>query len=409
MTIRKIKVSALPEASTFEGLIVLGIDSSNNSVKAPMSVLKGNKGDAATVAISSTVIASAPGSSPAVVNEGTSYAAILKFTLPSGQNVEFQKSSTHIQWRVVGTVNWANLVPLTDIKGDNVSMQMSATHVQYQVGSAGWINLISIAALQQPAADATSAANTAAGLANTKAGIADASASNADSKATLANNAASLANSKAGLADTAAGNADSKATLANTKAGLADTAATNADAKATLANNAATAANAAAANASDKAALADSKATLANTKAGLADTAATNADAKAVSAYTVQLRLEALEASLVAQYKAMPTSMTLSYPNRITNRNRAVQKISSTLAPTGTGSNVLFLGDNNAVTTYPDGGFTINKAGHSVIHCIPTENTSLYKTITIDVVEPVMRKVAAASLRFLANGKIRLT
>jgi len=361
MTIRKVKVSALPEATTLSGLIVLGIDGvTNQSAKVPILLLKGNKGDAATIAVSSTVIASAPGSAPAVVNDGTEYAAILKFTLPSGQNVEFQKSSTHIQWRVVGTVNWANLVPLTDIKGDNVSMQMSATHVQYQVGSAGWINLISIAALQQPAADATSAANTAA-------------------------------------------------TTANTKAGLADTAALNADAKAALANNAATAANAAAANASDKAALADTKATLANTKAGLADTAALNADAKAVSAYAVQLRLEALEASLVAQYKATPTSMTLSYPSRITNRNLAVQKISSTLAPTGTGSNVLFLGDNNAVTTFPDGGFTINKAGHSVIHCIPTENTSLYKTITIDVVEPVMRKVAAASLRFLANGKIRLT
>lgn len=79
------------------------------------------------------------------------------------------------------------------------------------------------------------------------------------------------------------------------------------------------------------------------------------------------------------------------------------------MAPSGAGRNVLYIGDNLAVTVFPDGGFTINKAGHSVIHCIPTENTSLYKTITIDVVEPVMRKVAAASIRFLANGKIRLT
>ena len=287
--IEKVKLSQLPAATTFDGLLVLGVDINNNGVKAPMSVLKGNKGDAATVAVSDTVLASAPGSTPAVVNEGTDYAAILKFTIPSGQNVEFQKSSTHIQWRVIGTLNWENLVPLTDIKGDNVSMQMSATHVQYQVGAAGWINLISIAALQQPAADATSAANTAA-----------------------------------------------------------------------------------------------------------------------VSAYTVQLRLEALEQALIANYKATPTSMTLSYPSRITNRNRVIQKITSTLAPNGTGSNVLFLGDNNAITTFPNGWFTINKAGHSVINCIPTDNTAIYQAITIDVVEPSMRKVAA-SLRLLANGNIRLT
>ena len=35
-----------------------------------------------------------------------------------GQNVEFQKSATHIQWRIVGSVTWLNLVLLTDLKGD---------------------------------------------------------------------------------------------------------------------------------------------------------------------------------------------------------------------------------------------------------------------------------------------------
>lgn len=37
---------------------------------------------------------------------------------PSGKNVEFQKSETHLQWRVVGEVSWNNLVALNDLKGD---------------------------------------------------------------------------------------------------------------------------------------------------------------------------------------------------------------------------------------------------------------------------------------------------
>lgn len=35
-----------------------------------------------------------------------------------GREVEFQKSSTHIQWRYVGDVSWTNLIPLTEIKGE---------------------------------------------------------------------------------------------------------------------------------------------------------------------------------------------------------------------------------------------------------------------------------------------------
>lgn len=34
-----------------------------------------------------------------------------------GENIELQKSLTHIQWRVVGDIAWIDLVPLADIKG----------------------------------------------------------------------------------------------------------------------------------------------------------------------------------------------------------------------------------------------------------------------------------------------------
>lgn len=37
----------------------------------------------------------------------------------NGRNPEYQKSATHIQWRLVGDIPWINLVALVDIKGDN--------------------------------------------------------------------------------------------------------------------------------------------------------------------------------------------------------------------------------------------------------------------------------------------------
>ena len=32
--------------------------------------------------------------------------------------MNYKKSSTHIQWRVVGDTNWIDLVALSDLKGD---------------------------------------------------------------------------------------------------------------------------------------------------------------------------------------------------------------------------------------------------------------------------------------------------
>ena len=107
--------------------------------------------------------------------------------------------------------------------------------------------------------------------------------------------------------------------------------------------------------------------------------------------------------------KRCSLAMNLVYNERITNRNTVAQKITATLTPVNPRGNVLFLGDNLAVTVFPDGGFVVNRVGQSKVHCIPTDNTSLYRTITIDVVEPVLRTVAATSLRFLANGNLRLT
>jgi len=227
--------------------------------------------------------------------------------------------------------------------------------------------------------------------------------------------AADSATSAATAANTAKTNADKAATAANNAAKSADAATTKADTATAAANKATTAANTAASNANTKANAADGAATAANQAASNANAKATEAGSKAADASSAAsaalqttsearatiVRLEELEQSLVGQYKMIPTDMVLEYPSRITLRN--------TLLPTNTGRNVLFLGDDNAVSVVPDGGIIVRKPGISKIHVIPTENTTIYKTIQITVVEPTLRKVKTSSLRLMGNGTFRLT
>ena len=237
--------------------------------------------------------------------------------------------------------------------------------------------------------DAATAANKAKTAAETATEAAKTATKNANTATDKANEAASSA------ANTAAKNATDKATAA-------DTAAKNANTKADAADKAAGAATTAANTANSKAALADQKATAADNAANLAGETAEEARATIV-------RLEELEESLVGQYKMIPTGMNLDYPPRITFRNTVPRRITYELLPTNTGRNVLFLGDDNAVSVQPDGSLTVNRTGISKIHVIPTENTSIYRTIQITVAEPELRRVKSNSLRLMGNGSFRLT
>lgn len=234
-------------------------------------------------------------------------------------------------------------------------------------------------------------------------------ADKANDAATAANKAKTAAETATEAAKTATKNANTATEAANTaaknatdKATAADTAAKNANTKADAADKAAGAATTAANTANSKAALADQKATAADNAANLAGETAEEARATIV-------RLEELEESLVGQYKMIPTGMNLDYPPRITFRNTVPRRITYELLPTNTGRNVLFLGDDNAVSVQPDGSLTVNRTGISKIHIIPTENTSIYRTIQITVAEPELRRVKSNSLRLMGNGSFRLT
>lgn len=234
-------------------------------------------------------------------------------------------------------------------------------------------------------------------------------ADKANDAATAANKAKTAAETATEAAKTATKNANTATEAANTaaknatdKATAADTAAKNANTKADAADKAAGAATTAANTANSKAALADQKATAADNAANLAGKTAEEARATIV-------RLEELEESLVGPYKMIPTGMNLDYPPRITFRNTVPRRITYELLPTNTGRNVLFLGDDNAVSVQPDGSLTVNRTGISKIHVIPTENTSIYRTIQITVAEPELRRVKSNSLRLMGNGSFRLT
>lgn len=229
--------------------------------------------------------------------------------------------------------------------------------------------------------DAATAANKAKTAAETATEAAKTATKNANTATEAANTAAKNATDKATAADTAAKNANTKADAADKAAGAATTAANTANSKATLA---------------------DQKATAADNAANLAGETAEEARATIV-------RLEELEESLVGQYKMIPTGMNLDYPPRITFRNTVPRRITYELLPTNTGRNVLFLGDDNAVSVQPDGSLTVNRTGISKIHVIPTENTSIYRTIQITVAEPELRRVKSNSLRLMGNGSFRLT
>lgn len=161
----------------------------------------------------------------------------------------------------------------------------------------------------------------------------------------------------------------------------------------------------------------------ANTAAGNANTATSNANAAtnatlkatedctaatgAANEATEECREIIETASNLEALGLFPTSMTLSYPAKLT-RNNKVARINAVLHPDRVYQNVICLGDNKAVSVTPDGLLQVIGKGVSVIHVIPSCNVALYRTIQIEVIEPTIMLVTRQSIRFTSNGKFRL-
>lgn len=114
--------------------------------------------------------------------------------------------------------------------------------------------------------------------------------------------------------------------------------------------------------------------------------------------------LSLMEALALQSAQLLPLRMTLAFPEQITLGNEVTQRIVPTLQPTYQRPNVLFIGDDNAVSVDPGGNLAVNKVGRSRIHVIPTTNTQLYQTIEIEVVEPSIMLADDNAMLFVGDN-----
>lgn len=228
--------------------------------------------------------------------------------------------------------------------------------------------------------------------------------------------ATKAANEAAAKANTSAGNADKATTAANNAAKSASDAAGTAGAATEAAKKATESANGAASNATNAATKASSAADTANKEVSSVNAAKSEALAAAARASSTATTAEAeiekmkhLQESISGAASLAPTRMELTYTKRITQRNPYVQRIVAKMFPSYFLQNVLFLGDDVAVSVDPAGVVTPLKIGTSRIHVIPTQATHLYKTINVTVQAPSVRLTGGGKIRIDSKGRIRLT
>lgn len=228
--------------------------------------------------------------------------------------------------------------------------------------------------------------------------------------------ATKAANEAAAKANTSAGNADKATTAANNAAKSANDAAGTAGAATEAAKKATESANGAASNATNAATKASSAADTANKEASSVNAAKSEALAAAARASSTATTAEAeiekmkqLQESISGAASLAPTRMELTYTKRITQRNPYVQRIVAKMFPSYSLQNVLFSGDDVAVSVDPAGVVTPLKIGTSRIHVIPTQATHLYKTINVTVQAPSVRLTGGGKIRVDSKGRIRLT
>ena len=197
--------------------------------------------------------------------------------------------------------------------------------------------------------------------------------------------------------NTAVANAETATAAANTAKKNADTATANAQ-KAT--ENAVTATN---------------NAVKATTEASKSATQACNAATEAANEATadaVQATSEAEAATaetLLTIQNLVPTGLTVEPLPRITFGNVNQIRIKAVLSPLTALKNLIYISDNRAVVVGTDGLVTPVAKGKSVVHVIPTCNTSLAKTLLVEVGDPTLRLVnTRTQLRFTQSGVLRL-
>lgn len=248
---------------------------------------------------------------------------------------------------------------------------------------------------------------------DTEKATADAIAQNktaTDTAVKNANDAAAKALTAKTQADTATESAKTATSKADAATAKANTAAANADTATSKANTATDRANASAVKADTATANANkaTKQTLdAKTKTETATTKATTATEEANNATKETL---AVKSDITAMLQRLiPTGLAVSCIKRITISNPQPVFIKAVLTPTDALQNIVFISDNRACFVTTDGRIRVLSEGISTIQVIPTCNTALAKTITIEVGKPLARLNTLKSLRLSSDRAFRLT
>lgn len=231
----------------------------------------------------------------------------------------------------------------------------------------------------------------------------DTAVKNANDAAAKALTAKTQADTATESAKTATSKADAATAKANTAAANADTATSKANTATDRANASAVKADTATANANEA-----TKQTLdAKTKTETATTKATTATEEANNATKETL---AVKSDITAMLQRLiPTGLAVSCIKRITISNPQPVFIKAVLTPTDALQNIIFISDNRACFVTTDGRIRVLSEGISTIQVIPTCNTALAKTITIEVGKPLARLNTLKSLRLSSDRAFRLT
>lgn len=105
----------------------------------------------------------------------------------------------------------------------------------------------------------------------------------------------------------------------------------------------------------------------------------------------------------------VPDGLRVDYPAQITIGNPVPRFISARVLPPSALQNVIYQAFGGAAEVEPDGRILPLRPGSARVHVIPTGGTRFYKTVSVQVVAPVLRLASPGALRLDGAGNIRLT